>query len=127
MRLYTIGYGHHPSGKVYTYLGTNNFRTGQRVVVPVTNKWTKTTYNTMGTIMRTQGADGSIAGREAQRLSQKGIGLKSKKGTDTLNDLPSGRIIKELGGTKKDWEEMSDVAYEQKLQMRRDRLMKMEF
>ena len=87
MRLYYGGYGHNPSGKQYVYWGGDNYRTGQNVVAPVTNKTTGKTYNTMFTIMRTSGADSQMAQNEAQRLSQVGIGIKSIQGTDT-NSLP---------------------------------------
>ena len=135
MRLYTVGYGHNPSGRVYTYIGGNNFRTGQNVVVPVTQSRTykrkgitytrknQITYNTLGTIMRTMSVDATIGMKEADRLSQSGIGLKIIKGRDILNDLPTGRLIRDLGGTKQDWKDMSDVEYMQKT---RARLMNME-
>lgn len=87
MRLYYGGYGHNPSGKQYVYWGGDNYRTGQNVVAPVTNKFTGKTYNTMFTIMRTSGADSQMAQNEAQRLSQIGIGIKSIQGTDT-SSLP---------------------------------------
>lgn len=87
MRLYYGGYGHNPSGKQYVYWGGDNYRTGQNVVAPVTNKFTGRTYNTMFTIMRTSGSDSQMAQSEAQRLSQAGIGIKSIQGTDT-SSLP---------------------------------------
>lgn len=134
MRMYYGGYGHNPSGKQYVYWGNNNYRTGQSVVAPVTNKKLNKTYNTLFTIMRTTNGDGKMADGESQRLSQKGIGIKQIKGINTLEDLPTGRLIasiekgqtkdgKMIYGNKKDWKEMSDTAYAQKT---RARLMDME-
>lgn len=116
MKLVYGGYGHHPSGKQYVYWGSDNLRTGQNTVAPVTNKKTGRTYNTMFTIMRTSKT--AMGDNEAQRLSQSGIGIKSIKGLDVLNDLPTGQIVRDLGGTKKDWQEMSDVDYQQKTRAR---------
>ena len=67
--------------------------------------------------------DGQVGNKEEQRLSQSGIGLKFIKGTDTLGDLPTGRLIRDLGGTKQDWKDMSDVEYQQRT---RARLLNME-
>lgn len=114
MRLYLGGYGHHPSGKMYAYWGNNNYRTGQQVVAPVTNKWSHRTYNTMFTIMRTSGGDGEVAQNEAQRLSQKGIGLKYIQGTDVLGDLPSGERFK----SKSEWSRQSEEKYQERLSAR---------
>ena len=114
MRLYLGGYGHHPSGKMYAYWGNNNYRTGQQVVAPVTNKWSHKTYNTMFTIMRTSGGDGEVAQNEAQRLSQKGIGLKYIQGTDVLGSLPSG----ERFSSKADWARQSEEKYQARLSER---------
>lgn len=113
MRLYYGGYGHHPSGKQYVYWGNNNLRTGQNVVAPVTNKWTGRTYNTMFTIMRTSGGDSTMASNEAQRLSQRGIGIKSIVGTDTLK-LPGGQNY----DSKKAWREDSASRYDMKIRER---------
>lgn len=113
MRLYYGGYGHHPSGKQYVYWGNNNLRTGQNVVAPVTNKWSGRTYNTMFTIMRTSGADSPMASNEAQRLSQRGVGIKSIVGTDTLK-LPGGQNY----NTKKEWKEDSENRYDMKIRER---------
>lgn len=114
MRLYLGGYGHHPSGKMYSYWGNNNYRTGQQVVAPVTNKWSNKTYNTMFTIMRTSGGDGQVAENEAQRLSQKGIGIKYIQGTNVLGDLPSGERFK----SKADWARQSEEKYQERLSAR---------
>ncbi len=117
MRLYLGGYGHHPSGKMYSYWGNNNFRTGQNVVAPVTrrlqNGETKT-YNTMFTIMRTSGGDGQVAQNEAQRLSQMGIGIKHIKGTNVLEDLPSGHRF----SSKAEWQRQSEERYWQNVSAR---------
>lgn len=113
MRLYYGGYGHHPSGKQYAYFGNDNYRTGQKVVAPVTNKWSHKTYNTMFTIMRTSGADSPMAGEEAQRLSQNGIGLKSIVGTKVLN-LTSGSQF----DSKADWARESEKKYQSRINER---------
>jgi hypothetical protein len=89
MRLYYGGYGHNPSGKQYAYWGSDNYRTGQNVVAPVTNKRTGNTYNTMFTIMRTSGETSQMAQAEAQRLEGMGIDLKTIGSRDVLS-LPSG-------------------------------------
>lgn len=117
MRLYLGGYGHHPSGKMYEYFGNNNYRTGQNVVAPVTKKLKDgkmITYNTMFTIMRTSGGDGQVAQNEAQRLSQKGIGIKFIQGTDVLSDLSSGERFK----SKADWARQSEEKYQERLSAR---------
>lgn len=118
MRIYYGGYGHHPSGKQYAYWGNDNYRTGQNVVAPVTNKFTGQTYNTMFTIMRTSNANSQMASNEAQRLSQRGIGMKMIKGTNTL-ELP-GAIGRE---SQRAWKQESDAMYEQRM---RARLISME-
>lgn len=114
MRLYVGGYGHNPSGKMYAYWGSDNYRTGQNVVAPVTNKWTHKTYNTMFTIMRTSGSDGQIAQKEAERLAQRGIGLKYIHGSDVFEKDSSGRPL--LPGSlnyssKSDWSKQSNEKY----------------
>lgn len=117
MRLYLGGYGHHPSGKMYEYFGNNNYRTGQQVVAPVTKRLKdggSITYNTMFTIMRTSGGDGQVAQNEAQRLSQKGIGIKFIQGTDVLGELPSGERFK----SKADWARQSEEKYQERLSQR---------
>lgn len=104
MRLYYGTYGHHLSGKLYVYLGGDNFRTGQQVVAPVTNKWSGKTYNTMFTIGRTQSMQNGE--KEIQRLSSQGIALKSLGGTDVLS-LPGGKNFE----TKKAWKYESEIRY----------------
>ena len=114
MRLYLGGYGHHPSGEMYSYWGNDNYRTGQNVVAPVTNKRTGRTYNTMFTIMRTSGGDGQVADNEAQRLSQSGIGIKYIHGTDVLGKLPSGKRFE----SKSQWAKDSEARYNSELESR---------
>lgn len=123
MRLYLGGYGHHPSGKMYAYWGSNDYRTGQNVVAPVTNKWSHKTYNTMFTIMRTSASDGQIASSEAERLAQRGIGIKFIHGSNVFEQDNNG--IPLLPGSlnytsKADWQRQSDEKYQQAI---RERLM----
>lgn len=117
MKIYYGGYGHHPSGKQYAYWGNDNYRTGQNVVAPVT-RFGKT-YNTMFTIMRTSAAGSCMANNEAQRLSQRGIGIKMIKGTDTL-ELPGA----ENYNTQKEWKQESDTKYAERMRLR---VLSMEF
>lgn len=112
MRLYYGTYGHHLSGKLYVYLGGDNFRTGQQVVAPVTNKWSGKTYNTMFTIARTQSMKNGEG--EIERLSSQGIALKSLGGTDVLT-LPGGQEF----GTKKAWKAESEERYRKKYNLDR--------
>lgn len=112
MRLYYGTYGHHLSGKLYVYLGGDNFRTGQQVVAPVTNKWSGKTYNTMFTIARTQSMKNGEG--EIERLSSQGIALKSLGGTDVLT-LPGGKDFK----TKKEWKAESEERYRKKYNLDR--------
>lgn len=114
MRLYLGGYGHHPSGKMYEYWGNDNYRTGQNVVAPVTNKRSGKTYNTMFTIMRTSGGDGELAANEAQRLSQNGIGIKYIQGTDVLSNLPGGKEY----SSKAEWARKSQANYDDEVSSR---------
>ena len=107
MRLYYGGYGHHPRGKLYAYWGNNNYRTGQNVVAPVTNKRSGRTYNTMFTIMRTSAGDGEYAEANAQRLSQRGVGVKYIQGTDVLSALPGGAEFE----SKAEWSRDSEKRY----------------
>ncbi len=117
MRLYLGGYGHHPSGKMYEYWGNDNYRTGQQVVAPVTKvlkDGKPKTYNTMFTIMRTNGADGQIAQNEDQRLSQNGIEIQFIKGTDVLSNLPGGDRF----SSKAEWARQSEEKYQARLSER---------
>lgn len=131
MRLYTVGYGNNPSGKVYTYAGPDNYRTKQKVVVPVTHWQTKKRFYTLGTIMRTIDADSSIAQREANRLSDDekggvGIGIKWIRGTDVFEQKADGSTLLPSAAkfnSKKEWEEDSDTRYDEALKAR---LMNME-
>ncbi|MGN0961872.1 MAG: hypothetical protein ACI4PF_06730 [Christensenellales bacterium] len=119
MRLYYGGYGHNPSGKQYVYWGGDNYRTGQNVVAPVTNKFTGKTYNTMFTIMRTSGADSQMAQNEAQRLSQIGIGIKSIEGRD-MRTLPGSIPYQDRKGNvnKSAWQKASKDSYLERVNTR---------
>lgn len=128
MRLYTVGYGNNPSGKVYTYAGPDNYRTKQQVIVPVTHWRTKKRFFTLGTIMRTQSADGKVAQDEAQRLSnsEAGIGLKWIKGADVFEQKADGSTLLPSADkfpSKRAWKEDSD---QRKDEAYRKRLMNME-
>ena len=113
MRQYRGGYGHHPSGKLYTYWGPDNISIGQNVVAPVTHWKTKKTYNTMFTPMMTNAADSPYATIEAHRLSQQGIGLKSIKGTNIM-ELPGA-----LGySSKSGWTRQSNIEYRERIARR---------
>lgn len=101
-RLYSGGYGHNPSGKLYTYWGSDNFRTGQNVNVPVTNHKTGKTYNTMFTIMETRGANTDAGARQVFNLESQGIDIKWINGSDVSN-LPSF----DQYGSKTAWAEQS--------------------
>jgi len=115
MRLYYGGYGHHPSGKQYVYWGGDNYRTGQNVVAPVTNKNTGQTYNTMFTIMRTSGETSQMAQTEADRLeTNKGINIKTIGGRDVLGELPSGSQYE----SKAEWARASEQKYTENVRQR---------
>ncbi len=121
MRLYLGSYGHHPSGKTYSYWGSDNYRTGQNVVAPVTHWKTGRTYNTMFTIMRTSGADGKVAENEAQRLSQSGIRLKFIQGTDVFAKDENGDPLLRNStkyGSKAEWARDSNARYDAELSAR---------
>ena len=107
MKLYYGSYGHHLSGKLYVYWGGDNFRTGQQVVAPVTNKQSGKTYNTMFTIVQSRSENN--AQEEVSRLSSEGISIKTLGGTDVLT-LPGGKEFK----TKKEWAERSEALYRQR-------------
>lgn len=89
MRLVYGGYGHNPTGKQYVYWAGDNYRTGQNVLAPVTNKDGKT-YNTMFTIMRTSGEDSPMAERESKRLEGLGINIKTIGGREIMS-LPGAK------------------------------------
>lgn len=105
------GYGFHPHGKQYVYWGSDTNRTGQQVNVPVTNKWTGKTYNTMFTIQRTSGS--TMGENEAERLQNKGIRIKSINGTDVMT-LPGAQEW----SSKREWAEWSNLVHEEKIQNR---------
>ena len=107
MKLYYGSYGHHLSGKLYVYWGGDNFRTGQQVVAPVTNKQSGKTYNTMFTIVQSRSENN--AQEEVSRLSSEGISIKTLGGTDVLT-LPGGKEFK----TKKEWADRSEALYRQR-------------
>lgn len=120
MRLYYGTYGHRLSGKLYVYWGSDNLRTGEQVVAPVTNKKTGKTYDTMFTIARAlniKNAEG-----EVERLENKGIFIKTIGGRDTLS-LPGNKVINPDTGErkfkyKKDWAADSERRYEEKKNLR---------
>lgn len=111
------GYGHGGSGKQYVYFGGDNYRTGQNVVAPVTNKWTGKTYNTMFTISRTSNVDSNMALGEISRLESQGIGIKTIGGRDVLS-LPGGRDW----SSASQWKQWSDLKREESV---RNRLLSM--
>lgn len=104
MKLYYGTYGHHLSGKLYVYWGDDNFRTGQQVVAPVTNKWSGRTYNTMFTIARAQSEKNAQG--EVDRLSSGGITIKWLSGRDVLS-LPGAKGFE----SKAEWKRESEVRY----------------
>lgn len=112
-KLYSGGYGHNPSGKLYTYWGGDNYRTGQNVNVPVTNKNTGKTYNTMFTIMETRSPQTEAGTRQAFNLESQGIDIKWINGSDVSN-LPSFNEY----GSKGAWAEQSREQWLQEAQMR---------
>lgn len=109
MRLYYGTYGHHLSGKLYVYWGDDNYRTGQQVVAPVTNKKSGKTYNTMFTIARAQSETSKGAESEVARLGDAGINIKTLGSRDLLS-LPGGAGFE----TKKEWAERSEAYYRKK-------------
>lgn len=115
-KLYYGGYGHHPSGKQYVYWGNDNYRTGQNVNVPVTNKKTGKTYNTMFTIQRTSGSE--MGQNEAERLENSGITIKSINGTNVMT-LPGAMDFSSKGA----WKRYSDEEYASELQARLQRFV----
>lgn len=105
MKLYYGTYGHHLSGKLYVYWGDDNLRSGQQVVAPVTSKSGKD-YNTMFTIARAfneKNAEG-----EVERLTDRGIFIKTISGRDTLS-LPGAK--EGNFKTKKAWKADSEERY----------------
>ena len=120
MRQYRGGFGHNPSGKLYTYLGENGLRIGQHVVAPVEkerNDGTSIVYNTMFTIMKTNDEQSQYAVAEEERLNDLGIRLKTIIGTNVIADLPGGQRflndprLKTLQAMKSAWTRESNVTY----------------
>lgn len=103
-KLYSGGYGHRPSGKLYTYWGSDNYRTGQNVSVPVTNHKTGKTYNTMLTIMETRSPNTDAGARQAFNLETQGVDIKWINGSD-VSELPSF----DQYGSKGAWAEQSQA------------------
>lgn len=108
MRLYYGGYGHHPSGKEYVYLGGDNYRTGQNVVVPVRQWQSGKLYNTMFTIQRTANANNKMAINEMQRLTNNGTSIKFIEGSNVMT-LPGSKDW----NSAKQWKEWSNLVYEE--------------
>ena len=81
MKVVNVTYGHNGMGKLYTYIDpSSNHRTGDEVVVPVTNKKSKKTYKTLAVIKSTHGS-GTVGEKgNTEFLEKKGIGLKSLSG-----------------------------------------------
>lgn len=79
-KLVNVTFGHTGMGKLYTYLDKGNHRTGDEVVVPVTNAKSKKTYNTLAVIKSTHG-EGTVGEKTNKEfLENKGISLKSIAG-----------------------------------------------
>lgn len=109
-RLYYGQYGHTPSGKQYVYYGGDNYRTGDNVVAPVTNKKSGKTYNTMFTIQRTTKIDSPMAESEIGRLESKGINIKSIGGRNVM-DLPGARDW----SSARQWKQWADLVNEEEI------------
>lgn len=102
-KLYSGGYGHNPkTDKMYTYWGGDTYKVGQNVNVPVTNKHTGKTYNTMFTIYKTTGAQTDEGVQKAFDLESQGIDIKWINGSD-VSTLPSY----DQYGSKAAWERSS--------------------
>lgn len=113
MRLYTGGYGHHPSGKLYSYWGSDNYRVGQNVVAPVTHYKSGKTYNTMFTIQRALADYDRVTLAETQRLEGNGIDIKSIGGANVMT-LPGAQQFQ----SKQAWAEHSNELYHEKIRQR---------
>jgi hypothetical protein len=107
------GYGHHPSGKQYVYIGSDDNRTGQNLVAPVTNRRINKTYNTMFTVMRTGKLDGQMAQAEIERLESRGIDIKDIRNSNVLS-LPGGKPFK----SATQWKKYSNYVYSEKIKAR---------
>ena len=113
MRLYYGGYGHHPSGKQYVYLGDDNYRTGQNVVVPVRQWKSGKLYNTMFTIQRTSDVNSKMSINEMQRLTSQGTAISFIKNSNVMS-LPGASDWK----SAKQWKEWSNLVYEEEIKNR---------
>lgn len=113
MRLYYGGYGHHPSGKQYVYLGDDNYRTGQNVVVPVRQWKSGKLYNTMFTIQRTSDVNSKMSINEMQRLTSQGTAIKFIENSNVMS-LPGASDWK----SAKQWKEWSNLVYEEEIKNR---------
>lgn len=113
MRLYYGGYGHHPRGKQYVYLGGDNYRTGQNVVVPVRQWKSGKLYNTMFTIQRSSNVDSKMSINEMQRLTNQGTSIKFIEGSNVMS-LPGASDWK----SAKQWKEWSNLVYEEEIKNR---------
>ena len=109
-RLYYGGYGHHPSGKQYVYLGDDKYRAGQNVVVPVRQWQSGKLYNTMFTIQRSADVDREMAINEMQRLTENGTSIKFIEDSNVMT-LPGANEWK----SAKQWKEWSNLVYEEKI------------
>lgn len=109
-RLYYGGYGHHPSGKQYVYLGDDKYRVGQNVVVPVRQWQSGKLYNTMFTIQRSANVDNKMAISEMERLTGAGTSIKFIENSNVMT-LPGASDWK----SAKQWKEWSNLVYEEKI------------
>lgn len=125
MKLVYGGYGHYPSGYQYVYWASDSTRIGQNLNVPVTNKKSGKTYNTMFTVVRTSGKDSSWVDKEtglnkaeteAMRLQGEGINIKTVNGTDVMT-LPGAKSWE----SKREWAEWSSLVREEKINERLSR------
>lgn len=107
-------YGHNPrEQKLYAYLAGDNYRTGQNVVAPVTNKRTGKTYNTMFTIARTSKENTEWSQNEILRLEAKGINLKTIGGREIMS-LPGASDYKSAS----EWGRRSNEMYKDEIRQR---------
>lgn len=109
-KLYYGGYGHHPSGKQYVYLGDDKYRVGQNVVVPVRQWQSGKLYNTMFTIQRSASVEKESAINEMQRLTTGGTSIKFIEDSNVMT-LPGASDWK----SAKEWKEWSNLVYEEKI------------
>ena len=122
MKLYYGGYGHHPSGKQYVYYGSDDLRTGQNVVAPVTHYKSGKNYNTMFTIQRTGGfqrnsrdvLQRTMAENEVIRSQNKNINIKTLNENENLSTLAGSKPF----NRKQEWKQYSDYVYKEKIKAR---------